>query len=112
MTAYQPQDLSGDWEFKILRSVSGAFGKPEKLREALEQETKAGWVLVEKFDNHRIRLKRPTSARHGDGALGFDPYRTYVGMAEGKFAALLVVFILGFTLLVLAIILALVHPTP
>ena len=63
MTPYQDQDLSGDWEFKILRSVTGAFGKPEKLKEALDQEAKAGWVLVEKFDNGRIRLKRPASAR-------------------------------------------------
>ena len=59
MTPYQPQDLNDGWEFKILRSLTGAFGKPEKLREFLDEEAKAGWVLVEKFDNNRIRLKRP-----------------------------------------------------
>ncbi len=32
MTSYQPQDLSGDWEFKILRSATGSFGNPKKLR--------------------------------------------------------------------------------
>jgi len=106
MTPYQPQDLSGDWEFKILRSVTGAFGKPEKLKEALDQEVKAGWALVEKFDNHRIRLKRPASARSGDGALGFDPYRTHVGMSEWKFALILVSLIFGGTLLVLLVVMA------
>jgi len=110
MTPYQPQDLSGDWEFKILRSVTSAFGKPEKLKEALDQEAKAGWTLVEKFDNSRIRLKRPASARSGDGALGFDPYRTYVGMSEGKFVLTLVALILGGMLLVIFFIVALLPP--
>ena len=99
MTSYQPQDLSGDWEFKILRSVTSAFRKPEKLQEALDQEARAGWTLVEKFDNGRIRLKRPASARSGDAALGFDPYRTFVGTSEIKFSLLLVALIVGGVLL-------------
>jgi hypothetical protein len=95
MTSYQPQDLSGDWEFKILRSSTGAFGKPTKLKQALDLEAKAGWTLVEKFDNQRIRLKRPVSARSGDGALDFDPYRTYVGLSDVRFALALVAIIFG-----------------
>jgi len=110
MTPYQPQDLSDDWEFKILRSVTGIFGKPEKLKEALNQEAKAGWALVEKFDNSRIRLKRPVSARSGDGALGFDPYRTHVGISEVRFALTLIALILGGTLLVISVVLAIVGP--
>src|SRR5437762_4775739 len=98
MTPYHPQDLTGDWEFKILRSMTGAFGRPEKLKAILEEEAKAGWILIEKFDNGRIRLKRPASARGGDAALGFDPYRTYAGISEGKFT--LTVFILGGALLI------------
>ena len=105
MTPYQPQDLAGDWEFKILRSVSGSFRKPAKLREALEEESKAGWTLVEKFDNTRLRLKRPASARSGDGALGFDPYRTNFGMSDGRFVATLLAFIFGGTGLLVWIIL-------
>ena len=101
MTPYQPQDLGADWEFKILRSVTSAFGRPGKLKKALDQEAKAGWALVEKFDNNRIRLKRPTSARSGDGELGFDPYRTHFGMPEITFALALVALILGGTLLVI-----------
>lgn len=82
MTRYTQTDLTEGWEFKILRSATGAFGKPERLRTALEDEARAGWVLLEKFDNGRVRLKRPASARASDAALGFDPYRTVYGMSE------------------------------
>jgi len=43
MTTYTPQDLSGEWEFKILRSTTGAFKKSQRLKEILEQERQAGW---------------------------------------------------------------------
>jgi len=110
MTPYQPQDLRGDWGSRSFDPSPAPFRKPEKLKEALHQEAKAGWALVEKFDNSRIRLKRPESARSGDGALGFDPYRTYVGMSEGKFALLLVALILGGTLLVTLAVVASLPP--
>ena len=36
------------------------FRNPAKMRAILDEENRrGGWVLVEKFDNHRIRLKRP-----------------------------------------------------
>ena len=38
--------------------------------------------LVEKFDDSRIRLKRPASARTDAGSARFDPYRSYVGISE------------------------------
>lgn len=84
MTPYGTRDLSEDWEFKILRSMSGEFAKPERLAQILEQEARAGWLMVEKFDNHRIRLKRRSEARKDDRLLGFDPYRSYVGATETK----------------------------
>jgi hypothetical protein len=99
MTPYLPSDLAQDWEFKIVRSTTAGFKNPEKLRAALEEESKAGWILVEKFDNSRIRLKRPASAKALDGKLDFDPYRTTVGMSEG----ILVVVILGAVFGVLAL---------
>lgn len=34
---------------------------------------------MEKFDDSRLRLKRPASARELDGKLDIDPYRTHVG---------------------------------
>src|SRR5580693_5331405 len=80
MTPYSDKDLAEGWEFKIVRSQYGTFRKPEALRQVLEEEQKGGWVLVEKFDDCRIRLKRPAGMKvvEGDFADGYDPYRTTV----------------------------------
>ena len=83
LTPYTPQDIAENWEFKILRSATGAFRNPERLRAILDEEGRAGWTLVEKFDNARVRLKRSARARAGDSALDFDPYRTWVGTKQG-----------------------------
>ena len=90
MTPYTPSDLAEGWEFKILRSATGGFGNPAKLQAVLDEEQRAGWTLVEKFDNGRIRLKRSARARTGDSALDFDPMRTWVGMKPGVLAVLIV----------------------
>jgi hypothetical protein len=84
MTPYSTKDLDEGWEFKIVRSNFGTFRSQEKLRAVLEEEKKGGWVLVEKFDDQRIRLKRPAGAKAGQGELadGYDPYRTTVGNAH------------------------------
>ena len=95
MTTYTPQDLSGEWEFKILRSMTGAFKNPQRLKEILEQERQAGWEFVEKFDNDRIRLKRPASARIDDDSRSIDPYRSYVGPSDGQFAIMIVAGVIG-----------------
>ena len=81
MTGYTEDALKGDWEFKIVRSDSGAFRKPKVLEKLLEEESRAGWVMLEKFDDNRIRFKRPRSARTRDDFLpeGVDPYRTRYG---------------------------------
>ena len=86
MTGYTGKELSEDWEFKILRSNMGAFRKPEKLRAALDEEKRGGWTLVEKFDNNRIRLKRPAGTKvvEGDFSDGYDPYRSQLGASEAK----------------------------
>jgi len=83
MTTYTPGDLAGGWEFKILRANSAAFRKPDRLHAILEEEKRGGWVLVEKFDDSRIRLKRPAGAKAvpEDLADGYDPYRTTLGMS-------------------------------
>ena len=88
LTMYGERDLTDDWEFKILRSATAAFRNPEKLQEILADEAHAGWILVEKFDDQRIRLKRPASARQLDGKLDFDPYRTTIGTTDGQRAAI------------------------
>ena len=95
MTPYSPGDLAENWEFKILRSATGAFKNPTVMQRYLDEEGQAGWVLVEKFDNSRIRLKRPAAARKNDGQCAFDPFRTSVGMSEARLTVLVVGGILG-----------------
>ena len=98
MTKYTPEELDTNWEFKIVRSETGAFRKPEVFQMLLQEESVAGWELVEKLDDRRVRFKRPASARRRDATLppGIDPYRsTYGGSAR------------TFSLIALAIILAL-----
>jgi hypothetical protein len=90
LSMYGERDLTDDWEFKILRSATAAFRNPEKLQEVLAEEAHAGWILVEKFDDQRLRLKRPASARQLDGKLDFDPYRTTVGTSEARVAAFVI----------------------
>jgi len=89
MTSYARDELEG-WEFKILRAGTARFKDPLALRATLSEEAQAGWELVEKFDNHRLRLKRSTRWREKDSDLVFDPYRTYVGMSPNALAGWIV----------------------
>jgi hypothetical protein len=96
MTGYTHDDLKQDWEFKIVRSDSGAFRNPEVLDRLVEEEARAGWVLLEKFDDSRVRFKRPRSARSRDAFLpsGVDPYRTQYGAPAGR-QAMVTAVVLG-----------------
>jgi len=95
-------DPSGEFEYKIIRSATGAFKDPAKFRAALDEEARAGWELLEKLDNSRARLRRSTQCRKDDARLGQDPYRTQVGTSEsamvigilGVVAGILLLFIL------------------
>lgn len=95
MTGYTQTDLADGWEFKILRSCTRVFRNPERMRQAVEEEGRSGWVLVEKFDDQRLRFKRPASARAAVGTPGIDPYRTTYGMSDGKMAAMIMGSIFG-----------------
>jgi hypothetical protein len=97
MTTYGSEDLSRDWEFKIVRANTSAFGNPKHFNRLLEEEARAGWSLVEKFDNSRIRFKRPRAARTNDSTLppGVDPYRVQYGMSTPAFVVLLIMAIFG-----------------
>lgn len=88
MSNYTPQDLANDFEFKIVRSTTGAFKKFETIERIKAEEGLAGWVMVEKFDDNRIRFKRPVSAQKNDLSLpaGIDPYRTTIGLSEAGLA--------------------------
>jgi len=108
MTMYTREELEEDWEFKIVRANSAAFGKPEVLQKLLQEEAVAGWTMVEKFDDSRIRFKRPRDAREQDAYLpeGVDPYRTQYGASAFFYGVLvigvllLIVFVLAFVVLV------------
>jgi hypothetical protein len=107
MTTYSRADLAEDWEFKIVRSATGAFKNRHLLQQVVEEEARAGWVLVEKFDNQRLRFKRPASARAGDATRDFDPYRTTYGISEGKLAATIIVTmfsIIGLVILIIVLV--------
>jgi len=86
MTKYTPAELENNWEFKIVRSETGAFRRPEVFQSLLQEESIAGWELVEKLDNRRVRFKRPRDARRRDATLppGLDPYRTYYGRSTAR----------------------------
>ena len=105
MASYTQDDLRNDWEFKIVRSGTAAFRKTEVLSKLLEEEAQAGWVMLEKLDDNRIRFKRPRSARAKDVYLpdGVNPYRTQYGTPVTRQAVLVGVGLL--VLLVLGVVL-------
>jgi hypothetical protein len=109
MTGYSERDLAEGWEFKFVRSATGAFRRPEYLRRVLEEEARSGWSLVEKFDNGRIRLKRPASARRMEPAGGIDPYRSHVGIRDAALALIIMGSIFGTLGVVIAIVLTFAH---
>jgi hypothetical protein len=103
MTDYRPEELAG-FEFKILRSATSRFKDPAFLQQTLTEEAKAGWTLVEKFDNGRVRLKRPVAARSGDASLSFDAYRTWAGISDNQMALRIIGVVLGVILLAILIV--------
>lgn len=97
LTPYSQEDLDGDWEFKILRSLTGAFGTAEQLRRALEDQALSGWVLVEKFDNSRLRLKREVGVHDDERNPDIDPYRTQYESGHAQLAIVLSLLVLATT---------------
>lgn len=69
-------------EFKTMQSQTPLFAETKKMHEVLAVEAKAGWGLLEKEDNYRIKLQRDISNRSNDGSLDFDAYRTTVGVSS------------------------------
>jgi hypothetical protein len=105
MTQYTPGDLDNDWEFKIVRSEGAAFRNPNVLNKLIEEEAQAGWVMLEKLDDRRIRFKRLRSARVKDTYLpaGVDPYRTRYGASTVRYVVLALV-VIGLVVLTLVVV--------
>jgi hypothetical protein len=90
MSGYSKEDLDG-WEFKIMRSDFGRFRNSKYVQKICQEEARAGWELVEKFDDSRLRFKRRVEKRSYDQHLDIDPYRTTV--SGGGSSALIMVII-------------------
>jgi len=106
MTTYSADDLHGDWEFKIVRGNTRVFGRSSTLHRLLQEEAQAGWTMVEKFDDQRIRFKRPRQASLHDAQLppGVDPYRVHFGMPPLAFVLLMVAVLLALTMGIIALV--------
>jgi hypothetical protein len=80
-TPYTDEELMQNWEFKIIRNPRGLFDQPAFLESVLQEEARAGWRFVGKFDGTRVRLKRIAEHQPAASDLppGYDPYRTTVG---------------------------------
>jgi hypothetical protein len=85
---YNQEELEKDWEFKIIKSPTGKFKKYSVVEQVKAEEAEAGWLMVEKFDNNRIRFKRSRKAMENDPYLPphIDPYRTNYGISEAALA--------------------------
>ena len=103
MTSYSPQELADDWEFKIVRANTNAFARRETLEQVCHEEAQNGWVLLEKFDDARLRFKRPASARKSSPSGAIGPYRTLYGIGSGAIAAIIIGSVV--TVLVIVVIL-------
>ena len=89
------------WEFKIVRANTDLFQDPMVFKRLCDEESQAGWVLLEKLDNRRVRFKRPIALREmiKQELLAFDPYRSYYGSSTNIWSWLGAMALVGFTVL-------------
>lgn len=67
-------------EYKVVQASTPFFAKSQNIESIMLDEVKAGWRLLEKCDNYKLRLQRDISHRANDKNLSIDPYRTQVGL--------------------------------
>ena len=89
MTRYTTEDLESNWEFKIVRANTRKFKKHEMIEKVRLEEAKAGWELLEKFDDYRLRFKRRVEKRAMDKYLEADPYRSQLATSKGSVIAII-----------------------
>ncbi len=96
MTQYTGDDLDG-WEFKIIRANTRKFKNKEIIEKVRQEEARAGWELLEKFDDYRLRFKRRIEKRSMDTHLEFDPYRSQISSSNGAVIALVIAIFIALT---------------
>ena len=69
------------WEYKIVRASRDLFRDSTILQKLRDEEAEAGWILLEKLDDRRIRFKRPIAMAQilESEYLKIDPYRSHYG---------------------------------
>ena len=67
-------------EYKVVQATTPFFAKSQNIAAVMAEEEKAGWRLLEKCDNYKLRLQRDISHRANDANLSVDTYRTQVGI--------------------------------
>ena len=98
---YTLGELADGWEFKMIRSQLGLFVRREFRERILAEEGRAGWILVEIFDDHQMRLKRLRKLHPEPKVDDYDPYRVIVdgpervrqGWLDGVISLLAIVFV-------------------
>jgi len=69
-----------EWEYKIVRAGRDLFRNPTTFEQLCKEEAIAGWVMVEKLDDRRVRFRRPTDCQlPSETPPPIDPYRCYYG---------------------------------
>ncbi len=102
------------WEFKIVRANRELFRDPTHFKRLCDEEAQAGWILLEKLDDRRIRFKRPIALRDiiKTDYLTIDPYRSHYGSSSrpglwiGAIAALTAILLpayLGYVLVMMTL---------
>lgn len=79
--AHYSAPQTGDWEYKIVRASSDLFRDPKVFRKLCVEENQAGWILLEKLDNQRVRFQRSRASREAiePSSRPIDPYRCHYG---------------------------------
>ena len=104
MATYNSNDLDG-WGFKIVRSSFGKFRSQKAVQKVCEEEARAGWQMLEKFDDSRIRFKRRVEKRSMDPHIEADAYRTSAdAVTSSRLQIVIGILLLGAGLLGLALV--------
>ena len=91
MTGYTPEELAGHWQFKI---VKGTFKSQRQIDAVVQEQAEFGWVLVEIFDQQRIRFKRSAAEVEKDAFREGNPYST-VSKASGPGCATVMIALIA-----------------